>query len=189
VKPVITSVTPSVAQPLPNQPVTISAVETAVGNTGTWVWQISGPTPVPATPGTPGQPFTFGGGAPGTYTVTLTVTANGLQDSRSANFTVVALESLTVSTVSNGQPLNDTTVGAVTVNGTDCGSGCTRSFRAGTVVTLTAVVGPVQQRGAFPARPAFTGWGGACSGAGTTLTCTLTMTGPMTVTAGFIVLL
>jgi hypothetical protein len=56
-----------------------------------------------------------------------------------------------------------------------CAAGqCTHNYPAGTVVTLTA----------YPNNGThFTGWSGACSG--TALACTLTVTGPLAVSAGF----
>jgi len=58
--------------------------------------------------------------------------------------------------------------------GIDCGASCTAAFANGTVITLSAV----------PASGyAFSGWGGACSGAGAT--CVLTMSGANGVTAVF----
>ncbi|MCU0619988.1 MAG: InlB B-repeat-containing protein [Gemmatimonadales bacterium] len=57
--------------------------------------------------------------------------------------------------------------------GIDCGSTCQASFDAGTAVTLTATPG---------SNHVFAGWGGACSGTGT---CSVTMTGAVSVTALF----
>ncbi len=57
--------------------------------------------------------------------------------------------------------------------GIDCGSACSKSYDSGTKVVLTAT----------PASgSSFTGWGGACSGAGG---CTVTMSQNQTVTAIF----
>jgi hypothetical protein len=66
--------------------------------------------------------------------------------------------------------------GRVTSNpvGIDCGSDCSDSYPAGTVVTLTA---------AADASSTFTGWSGGCTGA--TATCTVTVTAAATVTAVF----
>lgn len=58
--------------------------------------------------------------------------------------------------------------------GIACGSDCTESYDLGTGVTLTA-----DPEGSA----AFAGWSGACTG--TSLTCTLTMDGPRSVTATF----
>ena len=57
--------------------------------------------------------------------------------------------------------------------GIDCGDSCTEDFDYGTVVTLTAVAGPVST---------FTNWGGACSGTGD---CVVAMTQAHSVTATF----
>ena len=57
--------------------------------------------------------------------------------------------------------------------GIRCGATCAGNFTQGTKVTLTAVP---------QAKFAFTGWSGACSGAGT---CTVTMDGAKSVTATF----
>jgi hypothetical protein len=51
-----------------------------------------------------------------------------------------------------------------------CGTNCTATFAAGSVVTLTAT----------SLTSTFTGWGGACSGTGL---CVLTVNGPLSVTA------
>jgi len=66
--------------------------------------------------------------------------------------------------------------GAVTSNpaGLSCTTSCSASFASGTVVTLTAAPG---------ARARFTSWGGACSGA--TTTCTVTLSDVRSVTATF----
>jgi subtilisin family serine protease len=58
--------------------------------------------------------------------------------------------------------------------GIGCGSSCSASYAAGTMVTLTAAPG---------SQASFRGWGGACSGAATT--CTLGMTSAQSVTATF----
>jgi subtilisin family serine protease len=66
--------------------------------------------------------------------------------------------------------------GAVTSNpaGLSCAATCSASFTSGTVVTLTAAPG---------ARGRFKGWGGACSGAATT--CTVTLSDVRSVSATF----
>ena len=63
-------------------------------------------------------------------------------------------------------------------DGIDCGSDCSASFPAGTVVTLTAVAStsPASEESVFA------GWSGACSG---TDTCTVTMDSARSVTATF----
>jgi hypothetical protein len=68
-----------------------------------------------------------------------------------------------------------TGTGTVTSNpaGINCGTDCSESYNSGTVVTLTA----------NPASGStFTGWSGACSGAGA---CQVTMTAAQSVTASF----
>ncbi|ADI14334.1 InlB B-repeat-containing protein [Truepera radiovictrix] len=70
---------------------------------------------------------------------------------------------LTVTVVGNG---------AVTGEGISCGDDCTEAYPAGTRVTLTAAA----------AGSSFSGWSGACSGAGT---CTVTMDGRKQVEAAF----
>ncbi|MHB1861345.1 MAG: InlB B-repeat-containing protein [Gemmatimonadaceae bacterium] len=57
--------------------------------------------------------------------------------------------------------------------GISCGSTCSASYTAGTVVSLTATAA---------SGSVFSGWGGACSGTGA---CTVTMNSAQTVTAGF----
>ncbi|HEX6250387.1 MAG TPA: hypothetical protein VFZ56_03025 [Gemmatimonadaceae bacterium] len=73
--------------------------------------------------------------------------------------------------------------GTVTATGINCtlsGSSqaddCSESFVTGTSVTLTATA---------TGGSAFEGWGGACSAAGSTPTCTVSMTQARTVTASF----
>ena len=68
--------------------------------------------------------------------------------------------------------------GTVTGGGIACtsagGSGCSASEPAGSPVTLTATAG---------SGSGFTGWGGACAGSSTT--CTVTMSAPKSVSAAF----
>jgi hypothetical protein len=82
--------------------------------------------------------------------------------------TFTATHTLTVSPTGSG-------FGNVTSSpaGIDCGSTCSHSFDAGTVVALTASPG---------AGSGFAGWGGACSGTGT---CSVTMTAERSVVASF----
>ena len=77
-------------------------------------------------------------------------------------------QALTVSRAGSGS-------GSVTSSptGIDCGSSCTASFDAGTLVTLTAV--PAQGS-------TFAGWAGDCSGSGA---CSVTMSAARSVTATF----
>jgi subtilase family protein/List-Bact-rpt repeat protein/fibronectin type III domain protein/fervidolysin-like protein/HYDIN/CFA65/VesB family protein len=58
--------------------------------------------------------------------------------------------------------------------GIGCGSSCSASYAAGTMVTLTATPG---------SQASFKGWGGACSGSATT--CTLAMSRAQSMTATF----
>jgi len=82
----------------------------------------------------------------------------------------LALQSFTLTTTKVG-----TGTGAVASSpgGIDCGASCSATFSSGTNVTLTAT--PITGS-------AFTGWSGACSGAGT---CMVTISQNRTVTATF----
>ena len=62
------------------------------------------------------------------------------------------------------------------VGGIDCGSTCSTSYNRGTIVKLTATSN---------SDSTFAGWGGACSGAGTATTCTVTMDAAKTATVTF----
>src|SRR5438094_2999010 len=71
--------------------------------------------------------------------------------------------------------------GRVTGNGDggafDCSNGtCSAMIRERTELTLTATADGGSD---------FTGWGGSCADSGTGATCTLSITGPKDVTAGF----
>ncbi|MES2925221.1 MAG: M12 family metallo-peptidase [Pseudomonadota bacterium] len=72
--------------------------------------------------------------------------------------------------------VSKTGTGTVTSSpaGINCGVDCNESYAAGTVVTLSAVVGTGYT---------FSGWGGDCSGTGS---CTVTMSAARNVTATFI---
>ena len=113
--------------------------------------------------------YTFSGwGGACSDSSTCTITMNQAQ-SVSANFTASAPSSYTLSVSVSGN-------GSVSSSpaGINCGSTCSASFNSGTQVTLTAT----------PASGAtFSGWGGAC--AGTSTTCTVTMSQAQSVTAGF----
>jgi hypothetical protein len=102
----------------------------------------------------------------GTAQVTVVNPAPGGGPSNGLPFAINPSFTLTVSKSGNG---------AVTSApaGIDCGSDCSEAFAGGTVVTLTAT----------PSRNfAFTGWSGACSGAGP---CTVTMDAAKSVRATF----
>ncbi|MCX7082915.1 MAG: hypothetical protein NT008_06105 [Methylococcales bacterium] len=79
----------------------------------------------------------------------------------------IVVPSLTVAIVGNG---NITSADKII----SCGSKCASPYALGTVVTLTAKV---------PNNNVFTGWGGACSGVA--LTCNVTVTDALNVTATF----
>jgi hypothetical protein len=108
----------------------------------------------------------------GTHTITGTLAGDPAYADSTAQFDVgvtAPTRTLTVSKTGSG-------TGRVTsdVGGIDCGSTCSATVPAGTVVTLTATPG---------VRSSFGGWSGAgCSGTGT---CAVTMTAAKTVTATF----
>ena len=106
-----------------------------------------------------------GGGCSGTGSCQVTMSA---AESVTATFDVVPPETLSVSTSGTGS-------GSVTSSppGIDCGSTCSASFGQGTVVTLAA---------APAAGSTFSGWTGACSGAGS---CQVKMSAAESVTATF----
>ena len=62
--------------------------------------------------------------------------------------------------------VSKTGTGTITATGINCGSDCQESFDRGATVTLTAAPGSDQF---------FAGWQGACSNAGTNLTCNVAM--------------
>ena len=117
-----------------------------------------------ATPDTSATFSGWGGGCSGTGTCTVTLDAAK---------TVAA--TFVVNTYVLSVPKSGTGTGRVisTPAGIDCGSTCSTSYDSGTVVTLSAA----------PASDStFTGWSGACSGAGA---CTTTMSAARNVTATF----
>jgi hypothetical protein len=83
---------------------------------------------------------------------------------------VPAMQTLVVTKTGTGSGLV-TTIPA----GIACGATCAGSFDSGTTVTLTA---------AAAANSGFAGWGGACSGTGST--CAVSMTAAKSVTATFV---
>ena len=113
-----------------------------------------------------GSTFTgWGGACSGTGACSVTMDA---ARNVTANFTSIPVYTLSVAKAGTGQ-------GTVTSSpaGINCGATCSASFAAGTAVTLT----PVAAAGS-----SFTGWSGACSGAGS---CTVTVSGATTATASF----
>jgi List-Bact-rpt repeat protein len=120
---------------------------------------------------TPDTGFSFSGWGGGCSGTTNACTLTMSQDrSVTATFTQSAsTRTLSVSVTGNG---------TVTGGGIACtsagGSGCSASEPADTEVTLTATPG---------SDGGFTGWGGAC--AGTSTTCTVSMTSDKSVTAAF----
>jgi chitodextrinase len=80
----------------------------------------------------------------------------------------------------NGLTVTKSGTGSGTVtsspSGIDCGSTCSASYTSGASVTLTAAA----LNGAT-----FAGWGGACASAGTSATCTVTMSAAQAVSASF----
>lgn len=129
--------------------------------------------------------------APGQTTRPASVTVNGDAKSEANETFTVNLSGQVNATVADGQGIgtitNDDvatyllgvdTVGPGTVastpSGIDCGSDCSESYAAGTVVTLTAQPDPSST---------FEGWSGDCSG--TALTCQLTINAARSATATF----
>jgi uncharacterized repeat protein (TIGR01451 family) len=103
----------------------------------------------------------------GTYTIQLTVTdSNGATDHISHQVTVPVLFTLTVTTNGTGTVTSGT-------GGIVCPGTCSATYSPGTVVVLTETPGAAQP---------FSGWSGACSGAGS---CSVTMNAAMSVTATF----
>lgn len=90
---------------------------------------------------------------------------------RGATATFVPVQPLTVAVLADPGASGRVTS---TPAGIDCAASCARSFAAGTMVTLTAVPN---------SGTTFAGWSGACAGAGTT--CSVTMSGARSVTATF----
>jgi Divergent InlB B-repeat domain/PKD domain len=109
-----------------------------------------------------GTDFAGWGGACGGTAPTCTVTVRAGVTSVSARFTGKPK----LRTTSNGK-------GTISGAGISCRDDCVTALTSGQTVTLTATPDP---------NFGFTGWGGACSGTGS---CTVTMTGDTTVTAGF----
>jgi hypothetical protein len=113
----------------------------------------------------PGPGFTFNGwsgACSGTGSCTVTMNA-----AESVTATFVQAYSLSVSVTGSGTVTSSPA-------GINCGSTCSANFAQGTQVTLSAT--PASGWG-------FTGWGGACSGAGS---CVVTMNAAQSVTATFV---
>jgi phospholipase C len=107
----------------------------------------------------------WGGACSGVGTCSLTVKGNA---SAVATFSLLPLLSVTDNT--------GTGRGTVTSSpsGINCGPTCASAFNPGTQVTLTASPGP---------NSSFTGWGGVCSGTGST--CTITVQANISAVATF----
>ena len=123
---------------------------------------------------TPSSGATFTGWSNGPCSgvaTTCTVTMDGAK-AVTASFSGVAPSTYTLSVTVTGQ-------GTVTATGISCGADCQEPYAAGAPVTLTATPG----QGANIST--FAGWGGGCVSAGTSPTCTLTMTKNEAVTATF----
>jgi len=102
----------------------------------------------------------------GAGTATITATSEGRSGSA-----MVAVPTYTLSVAKGG-----TGSGTVTSSpaGIDCGASCSASYASGTVVTLTATAA---------SGSVFAGWGGSCSGSGST--CQVAMSQVRSVTATF----
>ncbi|HEV8674423.1 MAG TPA: hypothetical protein VGX21_10285 [Methylomirabilota bacterium] len=141
---------------------TVSGPGIACGGDCTETYTIGTVVTLTATPA-PGFIFAgWGGACGGTGPCTFTVTPGPI--SVTATF---ASGGLTVVKAGTGS-------GTVTGPGISCGGTCNASYPPGTVVTLTASPAPGST---------FAGWsGGGCSGTGS---CTVTVSGPVVVTATF----
>jgi hypothetical protein len=109
--------------------------------------------------------------SPGSYSATITFT-----DTTNSDIILALSAVLSVSQTTTTLSMSVTGDGTVTSSpwGISCGSTCSASFAAGTQVSLNAT----------PAAGwSFTGWGGACSGAGI---CQVTMSTVESVTATFV---
>lgn len=106
-----------------------------------------------------------GGGCSGTHPCTLVVEA-----ATEVTATFAMNNTIVVSKLGDG-------MGTVTSpSGIDCGTDCLETVLPDTTVMLTASPAPGS---------AFAGWGGACTGIGTGLTCTVTINAATSVTARF----
>ncbi len=119
-----------------------------------------------------GQLFTAWGGDCSGSAPSCTVTLDAARTVTAAfNATPPATRALSVTVSGNGTVRSQPA-------GIDCGSTCSASFATDTSVVLTATPGAGQ---------AFTSWGGACAGAGTS--CTVTMSEARSVSASFALVL
>jgi hypothetical protein len=119
----------------------------------------------------PDSGYTFGGwgGACGGSAVSCTVTLSDDRDVTATFTTSATTFALTVSVTGNG------TVAGPSISCTSAGgSSCSADVSPGTTVTLSAQPG---------SGASFNGWGGAC--AGTSLSCSVTMSSAKSVTAAF----
>jgi uncharacterized repeat protein (TIGR02543 family) len=106
----------------------------------------------------------------GAHSLSATQTISGQTSAASATVNVtIRLPRLTVTLSGTGSG----TVKSASA-GINCGSSCSATYPIGTVVKLVAIVAPGST---------FVGWSGACSG--TSLTCTVTVTSDLSVTATF----
>jgi hypothetical protein len=102
-RPQIDSLTASTIDAGISQPLTFTAVESVAKDRGTWSWAVAGPSgPSGPVAGTPGQDLSRTFDTAGAYTVTLTVTFDGVSDQKAVTVQVAdraRLEAVTASPV------------------------------------------------------------------------------------------